>query len=191
MGSCYERAPEAADGRKTVISSSLIQTPPPSFDSCAAAYHDSPALELRLALFLERLDALVRVLGYEHAADRFTLDGQPEVERTAVTLRDRELRMADRDARPGGELGRVLDRARPARGRVGIQPVDNAGVLRRGRAERGRVRDEVQSLGQPDQARQPLRAARPGKQAEIHLRQADLICAFGGASQVACQRQPQ
>src|SRR5260221_11743757 len=79
------------------------------FDSWAAAYHDSAALELRLALFLERLDAFVCIVGHEHAPDRFALDGEPKVESPAIALRDRKLRMADRDAWAGCELGAVLD----------------------------------------------------------------------------------
>src|SRR5712691_2822588 len=162
MGSFLARAPEASDGRKTLISSSFIRTPPPSFNSWAAAYHDSAALELRLALFLERLYAFICIVRHEHAPDRFALDGEPKVERPAIALRDRKLGMADRDARAGGELGGVLDRARTARGRVGKEPVDDAGFFRARRVERGGVGDQVQAPGQPDQAGQPLRAARPG-----------------------------
>ena len=97
--------------------------------------------------------------------------------------------MANRDAGAGGELGRVLDRARPTRGRVWKQPVDYARLLRGGRVEGGRVGDQVQALGEPDQARQPLRAARSRDQPEIYLGKADLIRALGGEPQVACERQ--
>src|SRR6266851_1912298 len=168
----------------------LIHSNATSFlDSWAAAYHDSAALELRLALFLERLYAFICIVRHEHAPDRFALDGEPKVERPAIALRDRKLGMADRDARAGGELGGVLDRARTARGRVGEEPVDDAGFFRARRVERGGVGDQVQAPGQPDQAGQPLRAARPGKQPEIHLGQPDLVRALGGEPQVAGKRE--
>src|SRR5437660_159603 len=73
------------------------------------------AFELRLSLFAECFDAFVRVLRHEYAADRLALDRKPDVERGAVALGDRKLGVADRDARPGGQLGGVFDRACSAR----------------------------------------------------------------------------
>src|SRR5260370_25140182 len=140
------------------------------------------ALELRLALLPERRDPLVRVLGHEHSADRLALERQAEVQRPAEAQRDRELRVSDGDAWPGGELRRILDRARTARGRVGKQLVDDADLLRVGRLQGGGVGDEVEGLRLTDEARQALRSARPREKTQVHLWQPDLIRAFGRES---------
>src|SRR5260370_8757944 len=83
----------------------------------------SCAFEFRLAVFADRLDALVRILRDKDAADRLALDGQPKVEWGAVSLGDRDLGVADGDAGPGGELGRALSRAAAPRGSVGKRAV--------------------------------------------------------------------
>src|SRR5216684_3223606 len=72
------------------------------------------AFEVGLALLLERRDPFIRVFGHEHAADRLALHRQAEVQRPTQALRDRELGVSDRNARPVGEPSRVLDRARSA-----------------------------------------------------------------------------
>src|SRR5258708_32954073 len=120
-------APEAADGRKVQVTTSAIRTPPPSLIRSQTL---SLALEVRFALLAERLDALIGVLGDEHAADRLALDGQADVERGPVALRDRELRVAQGHARAGGEPGGVLDRPLPARSRVGKEAIDQPRLLR-------------------------------------------------------------
>src|SRR5260370_34981010 len=148
-----------------------------------------PALELGLALLLERCNTFVGVLRHEYTADGLALHGQAEVQRPTEALRDRELRMTDRDAGPGRELSRVLDGACPARGRVGKELVDDAGILCLCRLESRGVYDQVQALRPTDQSGQPLRAARAWEETEVHLGQPDLIRAFGREPQVAGQRQ--
>src|SRR5713101_1723640 len=80
------------------------------------------------------------------------LERQPEVERAALALRDRELRVADRHARSGRELRRILDRACAARGRVGKEPVDDADLFCLGGLQGGGIDDEVQPLRLTDQS---------------------------------------
>src|SRR5216683_799258 len=149
------------------------------------------AFELGLALLPEGGDPFVRVLGHEDSSDRFALNRQPKVQRPTQAQRDRELRMSDGDAWPGGEFRRVLDRARTARGGIGKQLVYDADLLRVGRLERGGVGDEVECLRLTDQARQALGSTRPREKAEVHLWEPDLIRALGGEPQVACQRELQ
>src|SRR5258708_5094723 len=79
------------------------------------------ALELRLALLPEGRDPLVRILGHEHPPDRLSLHCQAKVQWPAEAQCDRELRVSDGDAWPGGKLRRIVDRARTARGGVGKQ----------------------------------------------------------------------
>src|SRR6266480_7570030 len=81
------------------------------------------AFEFGLPLFSEGLDALVGVRGDENAADRFALEGEAQVKRSAVALGDRELGVAEGHARSGRDPGRVVDRFLPARGRIGKQAV--------------------------------------------------------------------
>src|SRR3989442_12333056 len=87
------------------------------------------ALEVGLALFGERLDAFLRVLGHEDAADRLAFEGQAQVEWPAIALRDRQLGVADGNSRTGCELGRVFDRAGAAAGGVRRQPATRAPAL--------------------------------------------------------------
>src|SRR5260370_5014091 len=117
------------------------------------------AFEFRLALFAERFDALVRILRDKDAADRLALDGQPKVEWGAVSLGDRDLGVADGDAGPGGELGRVFDRAGAARGSVGKKAVHQTQLLGLGRIHRRRVGHEVAALRAAPEARRALSPA--------------------------------
>ena len=109
--------------------------------------------------------------------------------RSAITERRRKLGVADRHAGTVRELGGVLDGACSTRRRVREQPVDKACLHGLGGLQRGGVGDEVDALCQADAARQSLGAAGPGEQAEVHLRQTDLVAALGREAQVARQRQ--
>src|SRR5437879_5496040 len=112
-----------------------------------------PALELGLALLLEGGYPFLGVLGHEHAPDRFPLDREAHVQWGPVALRDGELGMSDGNPWSGRELRRVFERACTAGCGVPKQLVDDADVLGLGGPHRGRVGDEVHSLGKADEPR--------------------------------------
>src|SRR5215831_4704447 len=134
-----------------------------------------PAFELGLPLLGEGLDSLVGVLRDKHAADGLALDGQTDVEGRSEALLNRELGVAQGDARPFGELRRVVDRALTARRGVGEQAVDDAGLQSIRGLQGRRADDHVEALRQADQARQSLRPSRAWEETEICLGKTDLI----------------
>jgi hypothetical protein len=61
--------------------------------------------------------------------------------------------------------------------------------LRLRRRHRLPVQDQVHTFRESDQARQPLRPARPREQAQVRLRQPDPVRALGGEAEVTRERQ--
>src|SRR5712692_3752274 len=137
------------------------------------------AFEVRLPLLREGFDALLGILRDENPADRFSLESQAETERRAKALGHGELGVADGDARAGRQLGGIIDGTRAARGGVGEEPVNQAELFGFGWVQGRGVGDEIDALGKSDQTRQPLRTTGAGKQAEVHLREADLVRTLG------------
>src|SRR2546423_9649325 len=135
----------------------------------------SLALEVRLPLLPECLDALVGVLRHEHATDRLALQREAEVERRAEALRDGELRVTESYAWAARDLGCVVDRPLAACGCIGKQAVDQTGLLRLGRRHGRGVDDHFQAFRKADEPRQPLGAAAAGEESQVQLRKADLV----------------
>src|SRR6266545_1157965 len=145
------------------------------------------AFVLGLPLFDEGLHAFARVLALEETDERVALDPETLLERTAVALDGGELDLSDRVARTLRVRPRAFDRAR-LQIRRGHELVDDAGILRLLRRERRPAQHQLERLLTADEARQPLRTAGAGKQAQRHLGQSDLVAALRRDAEVAAQR---
>src|SRR5437660_442225 len=127
-----------------------------------------PALEVRLALGEERLDAFRGILGLERREECAHLDVDRLVDRRVESFVDR---LDDESRREGRALGdrarerlRLVERLAFPREPIG-EPERQALGGRHLRAQD----QELEGLGPADQARQALRAAEARRDAEVRL----------------------
>src|SRR4051794_12466556 len=170
----------SAPSSRSVLAALWPAAPPPTITY-------SGTCELRLALLRERAKSLARVRRLEQLRDPGALARQPLGERLVDALVRGELDLADRGRRAGRQRVRV--RARALGGLVRReQAVEDAEPVCLARRDLTPGDHQVERAGRADQAREPLRAAVAGQQAERHLRDAELVAPARAEAQVAGER---
>src|SRR6266581_7380973 len=147
---------------------------------------DSLALELRLSLLHERLEAFVDVLGRRDEPERHRLHFQRHIDGSVAAAVQEDLRETDRDRRLFREfLGEGSDFPRESLVRHGLRhEADARGFVRR---ESGPEEHELFRFRLPEDADEALTPSGPGHKAQIHLRLAELR-ATRGDPEIACER---
>src|SRR2546423_5634975 len=136
---------------------------------------DSAAAELGFAgaLFEERRDACLGIVGSEHLDEQLLLEIETAAERDVETAIDRPLRQSMREHRSLCERGGALDR--PFEQRVRLDHlVDQADAKRLLRVDGATGEDHVLGARWADQSRKALGAASARADAEQDLRLTEL-----------------
>src|SRR5947209_19135057 len=145
------------------------------------------ALEARLALFVERGDALAAVLGRDHAVIGLDLEHHAAREIHLQPVMDRMLGLTHRNRRVIGDAARRLHclLEQPI---WREQTVDHAPFIRLLRRKRTAGQDDLLGAPLADRARQVLGAAGPGHDAEGYFGQRKAR-GLGRVKEIAAQRQ--